>query len=325
MNNYSWLQQKLHSIALSNEFMKKAFFDLEQSLFEVKNSEDNHIFVAGLARSGTTIFLNAIYHSDEFASLSYSDMPFIMAPNFWSKFSFSSNSTNYIERAHGDRINVTTNSPEAFEEVFWKTYDENNFDTNEKFKNYVSLILLKNNKKRYLSKNNQNIRRLSTIKEIFPKSQIFIPFRRPLQHTFSLLSQHNRFINFQEEDKFIKKYMDWIGHTEFGKGYKPIFDENLTFHDFLDLNHWLEQWKLVYSKCIDYRELPNVNFICYESLCADDMVWERVLNKAKIMKKYKFNFELSQKKISLSYNQSLLAECEEIYNKLSTLSELKQS
>ena len=77
----------------------------------------NNVFVAGVARSGTTILLNAIYDSDEFASLSYADMPFVLAPNLWSKI--SSTSKHLIkERAHGDGIKVSSDSPEAFEEVF---------------------------------------------------------------------------------------------------------------------------------------------------------------------------------------------------------------
>lgn len=88
MNNYSWLQQKLHKLALSSLFMRETTFDLESSLISINHIKDNHVFVSGLARSGTTILLNALYESDEFSSLSYKDMPFILAPNLWSKLSF---------------------------------------------------------------------------------------------------------------------------------------------------------------------------------------------------------------------------------------------
>ena len=50
-----------------------------------KNNSDDHVFVSGLARSGTTALLNALYQSGTFASLSYDDMPFILAPNFGQK------------------------------------------------------------------------------------------------------------------------------------------------------------------------------------------------------------------------------------------------
>ena len=116
---------------------------LEQSLFLNKHDiyEDNHVFVAGLARSGTTILLNAINQSKQFASLSYEDMPFILAPNFWTKINPAKQYLDVKERAHGDGIKISMNSPEAFEEVFWKTFDKLPLNCEDYFKKYVSLIL----------------------------------------------------------------------------------------------------------------------------------------------------------------------------------------
>ena len=68
------------------------------------------------------MLLNALHKSNLFASLSYSDMPFVLAPNLWSKISFNKRYSELKERAHGDGIKVSTESPEAFEEVFWKTF-----------------------------------------------------------------------------------------------------------------------------------------------------------------------------------------------------------
>ena len=62
-------------------------FDVESSVISINQTDNKHVFVSGLARSGTTILLNALYESDEFASLSYKDMPFVLAPNLWSKLS----------------------------------------------------------------------------------------------------------------------------------------------------------------------------------------------------------------------------------------------
>ena len=89
MNNYSALQRFLHRSVLSSQFMREIMFDVEQSIFLKKddNFDDDHVFIAGLARSGTTILLNAIYQSNQFASLTYDNMPFILAPNFWAKIS----------------------------------------------------------------------------------------------------------------------------------------------------------------------------------------------------------------------------------------------
>ena len=140
MNNYSWLQQKLHRIALFSQFMRETTFDVESSIVSTEKKSDNHVFVAGLARSGTTILLNALYESNQFSSLSYQNMPFILAPNLWSKVSVAKQNIELIERAHGDGIKVSSTSPEAFEEVFWMTFDERDENTKEKFKRYVELI-----------------------------------------------------------------------------------------------------------------------------------------------------------------------------------------
>ena len=87
MNRYSSAQKLLHKIALSSPLLREIFFDLEKSFFlnEDYEIDNRHVFVSGMARSGTTILLNAIYDTNEFASLTYQDMPFILSPNFWSK------------------------------------------------------------------------------------------------------------------------------------------------------------------------------------------------------------------------------------------------
>jgi len=81
MNSYSRLQQKLHQFALSSQFTHEAPFDVESSFISSVSESDHHVFVAGLARSGTTILINSTYESGAFDSLSYADMPFILALN----------------------------------------------------------------------------------------------------------------------------------------------------------------------------------------------------------------------------------------------------
>jgi len=318
MNNYSWLQQKLHQLALSSQFMREVTFDVENSVISINQIDDNHVFVSGLARSGTTILLNAIYESDEFASLSYKDMPFILAPNLWSKFSFNKDNNDLVERAHGDGIKVSTDSPEAFEEVFWMTFDEYDKDTKEKFKNYVKLINHKFQRKRYLSKNNQNIRRIQLISNIFSNSKILIPYRNPIQHAYSLLSQHKRFIEDSKKDRFISNYMSWIGHTEFGSNYIPIHDKNLCFEDDLNINHWLEQWYLTYKNCFDnFKNNENVYFICYEKLCNVEEYWLNILKILNIKDKYNFEFKESNKTFSLEMDEDIIHKGLSLYEELS--------
>ena len=318
MNNYSWLQQKLHQFALSSQFMREVMFDVESSAITINQTNDNHVFVSGLARSGTTILLNAIYESDEFSSLSYKDMPFVLAPNLWSKLSSNKKDIDLVERAHGDGIKVSTESPEAFEEVFWMTFDEGDKDSKEKFKNYVQLINQKYQKRRYLSKNNQNIRRLELISKIFPHSNLLIPFRNPIQHAYSLLSQHKRFIEDSKKDKFISKYMNWIGHTEFGPNYIPLHEKNLCFEDDMSINHWLEQWYLTYKHCFEnLKNNENVYFICYEKLCNASEYWLDILKTLNIKETYNFEFKESNKVISLEMDEDITHKGLSLYKELS--------
>ena len=264
MNSYSWLEQYLHKFALSSQFMREVTFDFESTNNAPSSENGDHVFITGLARSGTTILLNALYKSKIFASLSYADMPFVLAPKLWSKISFIKKDLELKERAHGDGIKVSTGSPEAFEEVFWKTFSDEEYEELEyKFRVYVGNIIRKYKKERYLSKNNQNIKRVELINSIFSNSKILIPFREPIQHAYSLLTQHKKFIEDAKNDKFISKYMKWIGHTEFGPNYVPIYNENINFNIDLEINHWIEQWYLTYNNAFSLNFLSIFNGISF--------------------------------------------------------------
>tara|TARA_A100001011_G_scaffold130388_1_gene137379 strand:- start:8292 stop:9260 length:969 start_codon:yes stop_codon:yes gene_type:complete len=319
MNNYSWLEQKLHQFALSSQFMREVTFDFESSFKTSLQKQDNHVFIAGLARSGTTILLNALFKSNSFASLSYADMPFILAPNLWSKISVIKSDLNFKERAHGDGIKVSTESPEAFEEVFWKTFAYD-YELEDKFKKYVNNILIKYNKDKYLSKNNQNIRRIELISNIFKNSKILVPYRDPIQHSYSLLIQHKKFIEDCKNDLFISKYMKWIGHTEFGPNYIPIRKDNLTFKDDLNINHWIEQWYLTYKNTVKLlKNKNNIIFISYEKLCSSKEYWYKIQKKVQIENLYNFEFKESKKEIRLKTNKELCKKAYSLYLDLNNL------
>jgi hypothetical protein len=197
------------------------------------------------------------------------------------------------------------------------TFDEGDKNVQEKFKNYVQLINHKSQKKRYLSKNNQNIRRLELIATIFPNSKILIPFRNPIQHAYSLLFQHKRFIDDSQKDNFISNYMKWIGHTEFGPNYIPIHGKNLCFKDNLNINHWLEQWYLTYKHCFDnLKNKENVYFICYEKLCNGSEYWLDILKILNIKETYDFEFKESNKVISLKMDKDITHKGLTLYKEL---------
>ncbi len=320
MKDYSWLQKRLHQFALSSQFMREVTFDAEKSLIRTDKGTYNHVFVVGLARSGTTILLNALHKSNEFASLLYKDMPFVLAPNLWSKLLLNRQDINLVERAHGDSIKISMESPEAFEEVFWMTFNEDDNDVQEKFKSYIQIINKKYQKSRYLSKNNQNIKRLDLISKTFTKSKILIPFRNPLQQAYSLLSQHKKFINYSKKDKFISNYMKWIGHTEFGPNYIPIHQKDLTFENDMDIHHWIEQWCLSYTNCCQILKLKdNIHLISYEELCSSKEYWLDILTMLEIENTYSYEFKESQKDIPIKVDDSIASNALSLYMDLSNI------
>ena len=227
MQNYSTIQKFLHDFVLNKKFINKSLFELEKIIY-IKNKDiknQSHIFITGLPRSGTTSLLNFIYSSNQYASLTYRNMPFVLSPNF-SKL-FNKKNTTQKERVHGDGITYDINSPEAFDEVFFN--NDEKFIENELLK-YLQLILLSENKVKYLSKNNLNYKRVDLINSILPNSVFLIPIREPLQHSYSLLNQHLHFSQLQKNDDFIRRYMNYLGHNEFGLNHKP-WNKPVNFYD----------------------------------------------------------------------------------------------
>ena len=305
-------------MALSSNLIKETSFDLEKACFlkYCDNYPDNHVFVTGLARSGTTILLNAIHQTNIFGTLAYDDMPFILSPNLWSKINKNGIHKGSFERSHGDGITFSTNSPEAFEEVFWNNFSSDKEGLLEKFSDYVKLILYRKGNLRYISKNNQNIKRINVIQRCFPNSKMLIPFRLPLQHSYSLFKQHKNFTEKQKTDEFIRKYMKWIGHSEFGIDYEPIINRKLRYNDFNELNHWLEQWFRVYNDLHKTIKSKNTMYICYEDLCNKKSVWESIQYFIGITKVEPFPFIESKRKINLPYSERLYKKCITLYNNL---------
>ncbi len=275
MQNYSSIEKLLHDIVLSKKIINRSLFELEKILYLKDNKIQNqeHVFITGLPRSGTTSLLNFIYSSNVYASLKYKNMPFILSPNI-SKF-FNKKEISKKERLHGDGITFDINSPEALDEFF--------FNNNEDFikrelLNYLKLILISYNKDKYLSKNNLNYKRIELISEILPKSKFLIIIRDPLQHSYSLLNQHIHFCRLQKKDDFIKRYMNYLGHNEFGLNHKS-WNNPINFNNYNDINYWIEQWDLFYQNILNkYSNHENCHLIIYEQLTNFDYI-KKILKK----------------------------------------------
>ena len=315
MQKYSGIQKFLHDFVLSKKFINKSLFELEKIIYfknkDVKNQ--SHIFITSLPRSGTTSLLNFIYSSNQYASLTYKNMPFVLSPHF-SKL-FNNKNISRKERLHGDGITFDINSPEALDEIFFNNDEE--FIKNE-LVNYIQLILLSENKDKYLSKNNLNFKRIDLINSILPNSVFLIPIREPLQHAYSLLNQHLHFSQLQQENDFIRRYMNYLGHNEFGLDHKP-WNNPIHFKDLNNINYWLEQWRLFYEYIYDkYQSYENCHFVIYEKLNNSNYV-EMLVKKLNLEKhknvKLDYFINSNHKEINIKYDESNYNKANLIYQK----------
>lgn len=324
----------LHQLVLGNSFLGETLFDIEKSLHG-KGARDvsteKHVFVAGLARAGTTILMRTLYEKGDFYSLTYRDMPFILAPNSWRRCShLFSKEGKKQERAHGDGIEVDYDSPEALEEVFWRTFCGDDYirqdslvpmeagrGTLKDFTSFVSLILKPAPGKRYLSKNNNNILRLDSICKAFPNGVVIVPFRDPLQQAWSLRSQHRKFAG--DNDPFTRKYMTWLAHHEFGADHRPF-----VFHresgggaDAEQLNYWLQLWIDTYTYLLDTMP-PQAVLLSYEMLCEDTTrVWSELSLKVGLDSACDDStFTWSHRNIDEDVSPQLLAQAAKLYETL---------
>ena len=315
MQNYNGIQKFLHDFVLSKKFINKSLFELEKIIF-LKNKDikdQSHIFITGLPRSGTTSLLNFLFTSGEYASLTYKSMPFILSPNF-SKL-FNKKNILKIERLHGDGITFDINSPEALDEIFFDNDEE--FIKNELL-NYIQLILLSEGTSKYLSKNNLNFKRIDLIHSILPNSLFLIPIREPLQHAYSLLNQHLHFTKLQKENDFIARYMNYLGHNEFGLNHKS-WNNPIKFKDRNNINYWLEQWCLFYQNILkNYESYNSCFFIIYEELANPNYV-KKLLEKINFHQGENLNlnyFKNSNKKeINIDYGEDIYGNATDFYKK----------
>lgn len=289
--SYGFWARALHRLALASNAVAEASFDIESAVNRVDvapMADQPHVFVAGLARAGTTILMRELYQTGAFRSLTYRDMPFVLAPNLWGRISrLSSKDMAATERAHGDGIAVDFDSPEALEEVFWRVTCGGDYirpdrlvpmradeETEQAFRRYVALVLKGAPGQRYLSKNNNNILRLDSLVRCFPQARLLIPFRAPLQHAASLLRQHHNFVDQQRGDAFVGEYMTWLVHHEFGPGHRPfVFDPASVAARAgaapTDLAYWLHIWADVYRAILDQAPAGSL-LVSYERLCGDE-------------------------------------------------------
>lgn len=330
MNDYSFLQRLLHRLALGPQAIREMAFDLEHKSRDEQSetAAGRHVLVSSLARAGTTILTRDLHATGEFASLTYADMPFVLAPNLWARLrGRDSGKLERSERAHGDGIEVDSASPEAFEEVFWRTFSATDGDPvtdsgelGRNFAMFIAAVLARYQKQRYLSKNNANIVRLRYLCTQLSQATILVPVRSPLDHAFSLRRQHQRFVKMQSDDRFVLDYMNWLGHNEFGLGYQPAMPDGPPEYPDLDsIDHWLEEWQRVYAKLLKDKQGcgRQLLFVSHERLCAGQSgYWQSLLERIGLATHFANSYRPLKRVEDCGANQQLLGRCLEIHAEL---------
>lgn len=234
------------------------------------------IFISGLARSGTTILLEALAGHPDVGSHQYRDYPLVLLPYAWTwllRF-METRRLAPMERAHGDRIMVTPESPEAMEEVVWRMFfpagaAARNGDVLDAsaanpvfarfYRAHIGKVLLAREARRYLSKGNCNISRLRYIQALFPDARFIVPVRSPAAQVGSMLRQHRRFTAGLRDNPRGRAHLRRLGHFEFGPDRRPIDVETVDgvggdaasvarlWASGDEVRGWARYWALVYG------------------------------------------------------------------------------
>jgi Sulfotransferase family len=256
---------------------------------------DRPVFITGLARSGTTLLLNMFSGLPHVGTHRYRDFPFLFVPYAWNEFQERlATAEEPVERPHQDRIRITRDSPEAFEEPIWThffphvhdshashvlTAADDNPRFNEFYLEHLRKVLLVREASRYVSKGNYNITRLEYIAHLLPDSRFVIPIRHPVAQVRSLVRQHQLFTGYSERDARVPRYMRAAGHYEFGPQRVPINLDADTPQRITAA--WLQGqdalgYALIWrSVCAHIARLTRgslaarIKIVRYEKLCAD--------------------------------------------------------
>lgn len=200
---------------------------------------DQPIYIAGLARSGTTLLLEILSWVPELTTHRYRDYPALYTPYLWNRFLdyTPQQKADPVERTHRDGILITPESPEAFEEILWMAFfpqlhdpqinavldaqtDNSGFEAF--YRDHIRKLMLVRGGQRYLSKGNYNITRLEYLLKLFADARFVIPIREPAWHIASLMKQHALFCEGSRRNRRALAHLQRVGHYEFGLDRRPV-------------------------------------------------------------------------------------------------------
>lgn len=238
---------------------------------------DRPIYIAGLARSGSTALLECITSFPGVASHKYRDFPWVFTPYWWNQFLDRAprGKPRLRPRIHADGLAVSPESAEALEEPLWlaafpspcepgaiehwRHREVEGQHTADRFaafyRRHVQKLLLIRGGKRYAAKGNYHVARLEYLRTLFPDARFVIPIRLPADHIASLIKQHRLFVAGEIAHPRSLGQMNATGHFEFGLGRRAIvLDDPAAANSITDLwsrgeetRAWARYWAHIYN------------------------------------------------------------------------------
>jgi hypothetical protein len=255
------------------------------------------VYVTGLARSGSTMLLEILNWHEQVVTHHYRDFPVLHTPYAWNRFLefVPLRDSEPEERAHGDRLMITADSPEAFEEVLWMTFfpdlhdpatnavldaDTSNPDFEDFYRDHIRKLLLVRSGHRYVAKANYHVTRLEYLLRLFPDARFVLPVREPVWHIASLMKQHRLFCEAQQANARAMTHLQRAGHFEFGQDRRPIntgdaasaMEVEALWRRGAEVDGWARYWDYLHRHLADTlarnRQLREATLIVrYEDLC----------------------------------------------------------
>ncbi|MDH4571906.1 sulfotransferase family protein [Salinicola acroporae] len=268
---------------------------------------DRPVYVAGLARSGTTILLEHLAAHPKVASHRYVDFPPLLTPYWWNRWleKVPNSKEQAQERAHKDGIEVTSQSPEAFEEMLWMAFfpdihdpahssvlgrEAENPEFARFYDEHVRKLLAVRERERYVAKGNYNLVRLGYLHKLYPQAKFILVIRDPVWHIASLMKQQKLFVAGETSEPRALEHMRRVGHYEFGLDRRAINvgdDEQTRRITELwegdgrdsaaeasnEVEGWARYWAAIYAHVADTLDAdPELKAAClvvrYEDLCS---------------------------------------------------------
>lgn len=230
------------------------------------------IYIAGLARSGSTVLLETVASHPGVASHRYRDFPFVFTPYWWNRFLDRAPRKPAAPkpRVHGDGLVVSSESPEALEEPLWMAFFPAAHDPRSAqvldaatdhpafaafYGNHLRKLLLVRSGKRYACKGNYHVARLEYLLKLYPDARFLVPIRRPRDHVASLMKQHELFVAGETRHPRALAQMRACGHFEFGLDRRVInlgdgqavADVERLWTDGEEARGWARYWSQVYG------------------------------------------------------------------------------